>query len=405
MAEELDPSEEPQKIVEHPAKRAGGFVEGSTTIDPNEQSQSAGPSAAAEEPQTDAQYHADYMRQTGLNEMFPDPEQFNQYQAVFAVGVDPAEKNLYTDTLLKYAAVEPDERKALGVTTRLEHFEKSPEYTEAQLKVKLSDFLKKAQASQLSDQARIERELARPGGAEAQNGLSRGEGNAGTNAQANMLKAAENMGAAGSNLAGSLTGLVTGIAKLGVAPLVAVKDVGVDMYNKVKGDGIPRQEKVAEDAIQMGIKSLAETVEKANNLPKDSPAAVVKPLIEKAAEQQKALNDQIRSQGRQGANNAMDETLTDAQRRMIKSPDEVLEAGQSNSEKVAGLMDKLAKSPALEGEGKEQLQEKAKAMALEAAEMIRKMIESIKNMFTQGNKAKAEATTPAAPSAAQAPRM
>lgn len=397
MALELEQSEEPQKIVE--ISKPVATV--SASFDINSLDGRLNPDHVT----LNQEVETSFEKQVELDKMFPDVNHLEQYKYVFDQAVDPSEKALYTKTLLKYAESEPEDRKTLGVTTRLEHFEKSSEYSESQLKVKLSDALKKLQAVEFSNNERELRELSRPGGPEAPNGLSRGEGDAANNALANASKAAQNLGNAGSNFIGAVSGMANGLVKTAAAPFVAVKDAGVGKYHKVKGDGIPRQEKVTEEAIQLGIKNLAETVEKTNKLPSDAPASVVSQLLEKAQQQQKELSDQIRAQGRQGVNNSLDETLTDAQRRQIKTPDEVLESGKTSSEKVASLMDKLAQSPALEGEGKEQLKEKAKVMAIEAAEMIRKMIETIRNMFTQGNKAKAEGAEAASPSAAQAPRM
>lgn len=413
MALDIDPSEEGKKIVDLDSKRQRpGFSDYTVNLNPEADSRSnseidaTDSSSSADSKPVDQETlsYPEMQRNAALIRMFSNPVHMNKFLSALD-NVDEAEREIYIDTLVAYEKIEPEKLRSMGLATRLENFEKSTEFSESNLKIKLSDVVKKETLSENSEKKRQDTNTL--GRADSPTGLSQAEGDAAVNLLGNAAKAAGNVAQGGSNLIGSLSGLAGGAisstASLVAAPGRAVVSAGKGMYHKMKGDGIPRQEKATQDSIDMKMQSLGENIEKFEKLPKDSPNSVVKPLMETMEKQAKEISGEIRTQSKQGVTNALDDNLSEKQKLLIKSPGEVEESGETNTKKLSGLMDKLSDAPALKGAGNEQLQQKAKEMAADAAEMIRKIIESIRDLFSRGNEAK-NAAGQSGPSAS-APRM
>lgn len=345
----------------------------------------------------------------GLGEMFPDKDEQNTLLVILNSYLDKKDRQPYLNALSAYSTVETEKAKGLSLQSRLGFFEKSEEYKDSGVNTELSKIFQSEKSQQVRNDSRAATPKPFNSLAESSTGLNQSEADA---SLAASKQAVDGLGAVAGGVASGMASLAHGVKSLFngkddplAGPLDgAFKNIASAAKEKVCSFTLDLLENAAKNKAEKTQENLAKGVQKVLDLPSDASKEEVEKELKGVAKMTAEANNASRSYAKLGADNLLDPSLTDKQHRGLRSESEVTETAQDNAQNVSDTLSKLKDAPALQGEDKKALKEKAESMANEAAKMVRKMIESIRNMFGQDKRAKAEGEEMEAPAASSGPR-
>lgn len=302
--------------------------------------------------------------------------------------LDLADESRYIVTLAAYTEVEDEKAAVLGLQARLANFEKSDEFKESKLTAKLSAdplFKPISDAASTAAQSR-QNHLSSLGGPTGENGLSRGEVDAAHGAVDNLASSARNIAAGGGSLVSAVASLAKDLTSIATKPFVAMADRRTEQIRAAKGDDVVRLQKVAESDIEDRSSGLARAVKEFNGLAADTSPETAEAGLAAIGKQFKELKSAVDQHVKSGVDNIMDDHIPRQQKLLLASEEDLERAGQKALDAAAESMGQLGNAPALQD--KEELQKKAKTMAEEAAEIAKRLIEAIRELFSRGWAAK-----------------
>lgn len=325
----------------------------------------------------------------GLDTIFPDPNELKVLSYLIEKHVPKKDRVPYSETLHQYAEIEDPSAKKLSLESRLGAFEKSDVFKQSMLQTSvLKEYLNEKAAATRAEAHQSNQ--ARVGSAESPTGLSVSEGDAASTFAGNAAKTADNVGGGlASGMAGLVHAFKSGNGKDPLQGIVQdVRNITKAGMEAVFGDTAKRQENSLVKKAELSDAKLGALVNGFMSLPSDSPKDVVEASLNNINKAAKQVTSDTRALAKNGVDNILDNTLTDKQRRDLMSQSDVEEKTEKGTNSVADQLSKLTNAPALQGDDKQELKGKAQTMAAEAAAMIRKMLESIRNMFSQNKQAK-----------------